>query len=109
MKAKLISFLHILVFSFSDLRKGHKHVAGKKLHLRALAKITSESFSYEVCNHAETLEEEEAHEKSYFSTLNSNVHSPSNNNTGNSYFQGYKCIYDMYPSKNSYIVIAKRI
>ena len=59
--------------------------------LRALAKITSESFSYEVCNHAETLEEEEAHEKSYFSTLNSNVHSPSNNNTGNSYFQGYKC------------------
>ena len=26
--------------------------------LRALAKITSESFSYEVCNHAETSEEE---------------------------------------------------
>ena len=64
--------------------------------LRALAKITSESFSYEVCNHAETLEEEEAREKSYFSTLNSNVHSPSNNNAGNSYFQGYKSVCKIY-------------
>ena len=35
--------------------------------LRALAKITSESFSYEVCNHAETSEEEgEAHHRSYY-------------------------------------------
>ena len=35
--------------------------------LRALAKITSESFSYEVCNHAETSEEEgEAHDRSYY-------------------------------------------
>ena len=35
--------------------------------LRALAKITSESFSYEVRNHAETSEEEgEAHDRSYY-------------------------------------------